>query len=100
MPLIAQLGDMFDDSTWYLIFFIGFGSPAVGCLLGCMKRYGRMPRLIDAAVYYSLLGIVYAVAAYMRRESLITFAAFSFLLMAGPVLGITLLLRPGDGGEE
>ena len=100
MPLIAQLIDMFDDSTWYLIFFIGFGSPAVGCLFSCMKRSDRLVRVVYAAAYYSLLGIVYAVMAYMRRESMITVAAFFFLLMAGPILGITLLLRPGDGDEE
>jgi hypothetical protein len=100
MPLIAQLADMFDDATWYLIFFIGFGSPAVGCLIGCICRSGRLVRLMEAAVYYSLLGIVYAVASYMRRESLITTAAFFFLLIAGPIVGITLLPRPGDRGEE
>lgn len=100
MLLVGQIADMFDDSTWAVILLFGFGSPAVGCLLGSIKRSEWLFRLKYATVYYAVLGLVFAAEAFMRRESVITLIAFGLLLVTGPIIGLELLTRPNDSSER
>jgi hypothetical protein len=91
MPLFAQLADAFDNSTWIIIFAVGFGSPLFGALMragiqGSLRgRYWR-----PVAVYYGLTLSVVAVLC-LGIHWIILVIAFYLLLLAGPVVGLTLL---------
>lgn len=97
MPLLlAQLGDALDGSTWFIILFVGLASPILGCLLGCTKPVGRLDRVKWAAVYCVALGLPVVAMFLMGGESAGAFIIFLLLLLCGPILGLVLMLVPGE----
>lgn len=95
-PLLAQLGDALDDSTWFIILFVGLASPIIGCLIGCTKPIGRLDRVKWAAAYYVALGLPVVAMFLMGGESAGAFIIFLLLLLCGPIVGLALMLVPGE----
>ncbi len=91
MPLLAQIADAFDKTTWTIIYCIGFGTPLLGCALSMLRPSARTrQRWQLIAVYYALslgcfLGLTF-------HESLLVAIPFYLLLLAGPIIGAVLLL--------
>lgn len=97
MPLLlAQLGDALDDSNWFIILFVGLASPIIGCLLGCTKPVGRLDRVKWAAAYYGALGLPVVAMFLMGGESAGAFIIFPLRLLCGPIVGLALMLVPGE----
>ena len=90
MPLLAQIADAFDKTTWTVIFCIRFATPLLGCALSMLRRSARTKyRWQFIAVYYVLsLGCFLGLRFY---ESLGTAVPFYLLLLAGPMIGCVLL---------
>ena len=99
MLILAQLGDIFDEATWYAVYALGLGSPLAAFLCGWLARgaaYARRGRRYVAA-YYGLaaLGLGSAVVGVGTPAAATAIVGLTcFLLPTGPVLGLFLLLLP------
>lgn len=90
MPLLAQIADAFDKSTWTIIFCVGFGTPLLGCALSMLRWSAQTKRRWQLiAVYYALSLGCFIGLTFL--ETLWVAVPFYLLLLAGPILGCVLL---------
>lgn len=89
VALFGQLADAFDDSTWIAVFAVAFGSPLFGALMRVWVqgsfRGGFWGSLV---IYYGVLLVIVPAGVMFGTDDIAR--VFYLLLLAGPILGLTL----------
>ena len=99
---MAQIVDMFDQSTWYLIFGIGWGAPLLAILAAAIW----LRRVEAAAVAAAILYYMIVLGGWLSATDTIISAAVVFgTLFCGPVLAIVIVFihwraRRSDPNEQ
>jgi len=99
--VLAQLADIFDESTWNALFASCLGAPLLGFIVGWVLSGNRYlkTRWRWVAGYYAIALALLAIALSMARttghESALLFCSFYIVMLCGPILGLVLFaIRP------
>jgi len=95
--MLSQLVDIFDDSTWLMIFVVGWGSPLIGVMIALLWP-GRVARgdVARAVLFYMLVG-----GAVLTTQDSVPSAFFSFgLCIVGSILAAVTILRAAKANSS
>lgn len=100
ITVLAQLADIFEESTWSAVFVICLGAPLLGFIIGWILigyRYLRT-RWKWIAGYYAIVLALWALAAYMTgvkgQTSVLPACSILIVMVWGPILGVLFTFPP------